>query len=96
VDSPLLCERLGVSAPRQYVFGTECFVKHPLIRGFWIKTHVCVVLVACQHCKAAVGEPCRSSSRAPRTHSGDTHWVRRAEGKLAIKHLKKGTTIVVR
>lgn len=47
---------------RVYVFGNEVFVAHPATQALWIRTHVCVIRIACETCRAAVGEPCRGKN----------------------------------
>lgn len=37
----------------------------PILRGLYMRCHVCVVQVACSYCDAKVGEPCRGSSGFP-------------------------------
>lgn len=59
------------------------------IAGLWIKTHVCVVLVACPYCKAAKGAPCTRASGHPGT---GTHVLRR---KAAAKLVRKPGWAVV-
>ena len=51
------------------------FVAVPDERGRYLRTDRSVAFVACPHCKATVGEPCRSSSGDG--YSGTTHFVRR-------------------
>jgi len=43
-----------------YAFGLVAFVPHPHLRGLYLKTHVCVDLVACSYCGAEIHEPCRN------------------------------------
>ena len=45
-----------------YTFGTVAFVRHPHVKGLWVKTHVCVLERACPSCSAVIGEPCRQKS----------------------------------
>lgn len=61
------------------------FVAHPDKRGLWVRTHPCVLLVACPEtdgCGAKLGEPCRRSrvhhvSKLGR-YKAATCWRRRA------------------
>ncbi len=71
-----------------YVIGRVAFVPHPMFPGFWIKTDLSVVKVACSYpeCGSAVGVPCRKlSPRARRqeevSYGGETHWYRRRDAK---------------
>lgn len=49
------------SAKRGYVFSpTEAFVPTPMT-GLWMRTHACVVYVACPQCSADVGKLCMSN-----------------------------------
>lgn len=57
-----------------FVFGNVAFVRHPHIRGFWVKTHACVVARSCSVCDAAQGEPCRGRKG---TLDAYTHRARR-------------------
>jgi hypothetical protein len=65
------------------------FVQHPFLRGLYLKTHPCVVHVACpkkvtEGCGAGVGEPCKNNKGEPVT---STHAQRRV---LYARRLKKG------
>lgn len=62
------------------------FVRVPTERGRWVLTDRCVVEVACEHCGAVQGEPCRRGrQRSPVMHHGaGTHVVRRD----AWQHIK--------
>jgi hypothetical protein len=58
------------------------FVKHPYLRGLYLKTHPCVISVACPltlpkrkwNCGAQIGEPCMNLHGEP---SSQTHHERR-------------------
>lgn len=58
------------------------FVKHPYLRGLYLRTHPCVVSVACPlslpnkkwKCGAKIGEPCTNLHGEP---SSLTHHQRR-------------------
>ena len=63
---------------RAYVFGNHTFVAHPGVRGFWIRTDVCVAYVACPSCKAERAEPCRGKRGGWTTQ---THVTRRRLAK---------------
>lgn len=41
------------------------FIKHPLVRGVWLRTHVCVLTVRCPWCKRPPGEPCYGPMGSP-------------------------------
>jgi len=56
----------------------KVFVPDPAMHGRYIKTDGSVLLLACPHCKAALGEPCRG---ARGEHTGMTHTIRRLEAK---------------
>lgn len=43
---------------RVYFGPTVAFVPHPHLRGAWVKTHPCVVLVACPQCESPRGFLC--------------------------------------
>lgn len=64
-----------------YAFGLIAFVKHPALRGLYIKTHLCVEVVVCPLCEAEVGEPCRrvrhDGKWDHRSWVTDTHYARR-------------------
>jgi hypothetical protein len=50
--------------------------------GLWIKTHICVVLVACPYCDAPKGECCKRESGRP---GGQTHVSRRNAAAKIVK-----------
>ncbi len=55
------------------------FVKHPFLRGLYLKTHPCVIGVPCplkatEGCGAKIGEPCRNIRGEPKS---ETHYKRR-------------------
>ncbi|BCP56270.1 hypothetical protein K32_48870 [Kaistia sp. 32K] len=52
---------------------SKAFVQVPDERGRWVLTDRCVVEVACSHCQAVVGEPCRRRGG----WGVGTHYVRR-------------------
>lgn len=52
---------------------SKVFVHVPDERGRWVLTDRCVVEVACSHCEAAVGEPCRHITG----YGVGTHHIRR-------------------
>ena len=53
------------------------FVPHPEVAGWWFRTDVCVLIIACPYCKSPAGEPCRGREG----FSALTHSDRRAAGK---------------
>ncbi len=74
------CE-VTTSPGKIYAFGQECFVKHPMVPGAWLRTHICIAVVACPMCKAKRGEICRRpSDRFPLKL---THYRRRVAAKTA-------------
>lgn len=61
------------------------------LHGLWIKTHVCVVMVGCPHCKSPKGECCRGADGHPKSA---THVMRRkAAAKLIAKAPKREAVI---
>lgn len=50
------------------------FVFVRVVKGFYLKTDVCVALVSCPQCGAKKGEPCITRQK---TFSSSTHYVRR-------------------
>jgi hypothetical protein len=46
---------------RVYLGPAVAFVPHPHLRGAWVKTHPCVVLVSCPHCDSPKGFLCLGS-----------------------------------
>lgn len=46
---------------RVYLGPAVAFVPHPHLRGAWVRTHPCVVLVACPHCDSPRGFLCLGS-----------------------------------
>lgn len=54
-----------------------CFIRDPEIRGYWLKTHPCVLLADCW-CGAQIGEPCIGQYER-RTASHHSDRVQRAE-----------------
>jgi hypothetical protein len=64
-----------------YAFGLVAFVKHPALRGLYMKTHLCVEVCLCPLCGAEVHEPCRRVKRTgtwdQRSWCSDTHYARR-------------------
>jgi len=60
----------------------HAFVKHPVLRGLWIKTHPCVGLVACSYCGAEVDEPCRAGRGG---WISGTHVARRTAAKKKVR-----------
>lgn len=65
---------------RAYVIGRHVFVRHPLIRGCWIRTDLSVVKTACPYdgCGSAIGIPCRGwKGYAATNFTGSTHYERR-------------------
>lgn len=54
--------------------GSVVFVKHPHLRGLYLKTHPCVMFVSCPQCKAKAGEPCTNAKGIPKS---ETHYMRR-------------------
>jgi hypothetical protein len=63
-----------------YIFDDVCFVN--VLRGLYMKTHVCVALVACPSCKAKKGSPCTGRTRLP---TAATHLGRREDAERALK-----------
>lgn len=66
---------------RVYVIGTEAFVQHPIFNGLWIRTHISVVKIACEHCRAAIDEPCRTVKDGNIDYHSYTHYRRRGDAK---------------
>jgi hypothetical protein len=68
---------------RAYVVGDVCFVQHPLCRGYWIRTHPCVVKVACAMCGSAIGDACKDSFGKHPTFEprSNTHYARRRDAR---------------
>jgi hypothetical protein len=52
------------------------FVRVPNERGRWMLVHRCVVLVECEVCGAAIGEPCKDKIVQPIKYSVGHHYVR--------------------
>jgi hypothetical protein len=46
---------------RVYFGPSVAFVPHPHLRGAWVKTHPCVVLVSCPQCESPRGFLCLGS-----------------------------------
>jgi hypothetical protein len=63
------------------------FVRVPNERGRYVLTDRCVVEVACPHCDAMIGEPCRRSGSfgRPVGYGVGTHWKRRDAWQM-VKH----------
>ncbi len=87
---------MAPSFKNTYIFsisgGPFAFVPHPAARGLWVRTHPCVVLVDCGHCKAAVHELCHNGKGDV---SSSTHWVRRLAAKDKLKALEHLQVLVV-
>lgn len=66
-----------------YVIGPVLFLQHPQLRGAWIRTDRCVILVPCPQCNAARGELCVGSQGAMAT----THYKRRDAAPAEIQRL---------
>ena len=67
---------------RNFILSKQiAFVPHPDLRGMWLRTHSCVVLVDCPACHSKKGIPCRNDKCG---YNSDTHYKRRkaAKGKL--------------
>jgi hypothetical protein len=56
------------------VTNTVAFVQHPAL-SLWVRTHPCVLLVACEFCGARVGRLCESLNE--REPVAFTHCIRR-------------------
>lgn len=65
--------------------GSVVFAKHPHLRGLYLKTHPCVMFVACSACKVRAGEPCVNAKGSPKS---ETHYLRR--NAYAKKQGRKG------
>lgn len=78
-----------VSAPG----GPFAFVPHPVARGLWVRTHPCVLVVDCEHCKAKVGELCLGSTG--NISHGFTHWKRRRDARGKIARLQFSALLTV-
>ena len=52
------------------------------VRGLWIKTHICITLVACPYCRAPKGSCCTGKFGWP--HAG-THVKRRAAAAKLVR-----------
>ena len=72
-----------------YVVGTTAFVKHPQLRGLWIKTDWSAAYIACpeKECGARPGEPCLSPQPNSDKPVSYTHYRRRRAWKR--ERLKK-------
>ena len=57
-----------------YVFGHEVFIRHPVLKRFYIRTHVCVTTQKCPTCAATPGLPCKNKKG---DFISDTHYTRR-------------------
>ncbi len=70
-----------------FLVGNHAFVKHPTIRGAWLRTDSSVFLVACDYCKAAKGALCRGAT--PGTVNSSTHSARRHDAAQWRKRQKR-------
>lgn len=88
-----------MAAPCRYSYvieapgGPYAFVPHPAARGLWIRTHPCVLAVACAHCSTVVGEPCRN--KASELSHGYTHYIRRRDGRAAVAKLHWNAVLTI-
>ncbi len=70
-----------------YVVGDVAFVRHPLVRGAWLRTDAAVFVAGCSYCGAKRGELCRGATPSGRT-SG-THSARRYSAKMRRRRERK-------
>lgn len=64
-----------------YSFGLIAFVKHPNLRGLYIKTHVCVTMADCSFCKSKINEPCQNHHKE---YCSFTHAARRIDAAKMV------------
>lgn len=78
LTAPLAGEFTRDDGCKVYTVAGFAFV--PVTRGVWLRTHPCVLTVACPNCGAEVGYPCIGRRRLP---IADTCWVRRRAASAA-------------
>lgn len=69
--------------------GKFIFCRVPNERGRYLRTDVSVAFVACPHCNATIGEPCRRHRNEPFGYHGATHTKRRQEWTHVRKALMR-------
>lgn len=65
------------------------FVAIPNERNRWLRTDKSVAVVACPHCDAIPGEPCKRNvafSDTPTVYAGSTHHLRRSAARRIFGH----------
>lgn len=83
--------------PRAYLIfdGTLPIAFVADIRGYWRRTHGCVLVAACTYCNAAVGDCCTGANGQ---RNSSTHHVRRTAASAQLAALRKQSprvTIIV-
>lgn len=61
------------------------FVEVPNERGRYLRTDTSVIMVECELCKAAVGEPCHNGQKDRKYHVS-THYARRQAAGRRTSH----------
>lgn len=73
--------------------GPFAFIRHPYVRGLWMRTHPCVILVDCEHCGAVKGYPCFQKKVI--NIKSSTHYKRRNAAQGELKKLADRSVVVM-
>lgn len=80
-----------------YVIGSVVFVPHPVAYGYWFRTDIAVIKVACPECHSDIGVPCfarRSGRTGVRDYTAATHYHRRMDAKR-VDLPRRGETVTI-
>lgn len=84
---------LNIGLTAYHALGNLVFVRVPSERGRYLLTDLCVLVVACPHCGALIGEPCRRGhwragildgghgNCCPKAHGSGVHCARKNAAK---------------